>query len=114
MWGIYTLLFFKGVVSITCNTKMCPSYLQVAITQGDGLCNFECMIDGCYYDSKSGWRVEDGDCYNQCITNTMGQCDPIKLGNSQCDDECNVPECGWDNGHCTVIYYTDLCHGLYY
>jgi hypothetical protein len=112
MWELLVPLLFQGAFSVTCNTKMCPSDLKVISNQGNGVCNFECMIDGCNYDSKSGWRVEDGDCYNQCVTNTMGQCDAIKLGNTQCDDGCNVPECGWDNGYCTVIHYIELCYWM--
>eukprot|EP01083_Nonionella_stella_P071740 192874_1 len=59
---------------------------------GDGICDTECNIEGCYHDF--------GDCKQFCFTKT--DCTYELFLNAECDAECDNPECDFDSGYCTT------------
>ena len=68
----------------------------------DGTCQTFCMNNMSNFDSSidSSNLIEvfqGSDCYESC---RKTGCSEDLLANTQCDDICNVPECGWDLGMC--------------
>ncbi|CAG9321985.1 unnamed protein product [Blepharisma stoltei] len=80
-----------------CNSYWCPSS-----SKGDGICDPNCMVSFCNFDSNSTTNPminpKNSDCYQSCINDYS--CLPSNLGNGVCDQNCNNPICGYDLGDC--------------
>ena len=81
-----------------CNDFICPTHDLY-----DGACDTLCMTPVCNYDSSdfdsTSWtsRFDSSGCIATC--KGLG-CDLSFLGDSTCDQSCNIIECGFDLGDC--------------
>jgi hypothetical protein len=95
---LLAMLALTQVCSYSCNNgDNCYAY------RGDGSCDDVCAAEICNFDSKAVIEAEDklsalksSDCFFTCLES----CSIDQLLNSVCDDDCNIPECGFDGGVC--------------
>ena len=75
-----------------------------------------CNTQVCNYDAIGNGA---SDC--ECLNESNGLCGAVKLADTTCQPECNIAECGYDNGAClclaagctkTVKDQYDLCLSL--
>lgn len=83
-----------------CCSNVCKSYPDEVESGcnpreiGNGICDIECYVSGCYYDY--------GDCNQLCDFDTTSDtyCDVENWSNCRCDQICNKPQCLFDGDDC--------------
>ncbi|CAG9318584.1 unnamed protein product [Blepharisma stoltei] len=103
--SFFIIFFFAQVfgIDIACNMNKCSPN-----TRGDKSCDADCMFSYCNYDSREAYQVtsdiKKSDCYgNPCDVKSKWECyrnGASILGDGNCDEACNVQECGFDFGDC--------------
>ena len=88
----------SNVAGLTLPAGQCGRRCLPALV-GNGICNSECMFEGCNWDGGDCW----GTCSMEEANNPVsGQhtCFAMQLGNGECDPECMNLACDFDHGDC--------------
>lgn len=60
----------------------------------DGVCDYECLNEECYFD---GGDCRDKTCGDLCLLTW--------IGDGECDRVCNSRDCRYDGGDCEILSF---------
>ena len=98
----FSMLMLLSMKFVACELFTPEDIGCYSVLISDGTCQTNCMNINSNFDSSinSSNLTEvfiGSDCFEACKAKG---CNETLLGNTECDDICNVAECGWDLGKC--------------